>query len=361
MRMSLRGLSAVAALFAAAGCGRADAGAASIEVVLDSADAALSGLDFVGGLAELPDGRVVITQPGVPSVLFADLETGEVDTVGGAGEGPGEYRFPRGLFAQGGQVRMFDFGPRRLTTWNADGSLAGSISIATMPGLTVTFDTIGYMYAEQPTMEGFVLTGQELDSTRSKDSTYIYRFRPNEPPRDTIARLYEIGHEVIRVGSGIARRRWLYQSADLWGVLPDGTLWIARGRENRIDRRAPGGTWTLGTPRPFTPIPTTDADRRKMGPFRGEAGDSVELELPKEKGPYVDAVAAPDGEVWTRLNQAAGFTKELYAIHPVEGVPERTVSMPKDYRVQAISADHVYATHEDDDGFQALTRYRRPR
>jgi hypothetical protein len=361
MRMALHRSSALAALLVAAGCGGAEAGAGRLEVVLDSADVTLGGLDFVSGLAELPDRRVVITQPGVPSVLFADLETGDVDTVGRAGEGPGEYRFPGQLFMQGRQVRMFDFGPRRLTTWNADGSLAGSLAIATMPGLTVAFDTVGYMYAEQPTMEGFFLVGQELDSTRSKDSTYVYRFRPNEPARDTIARLYEIGNEVIRIGGGIARRRRLYQSADLWGVLPDGTLWIARGRENRIDRRSPDGTWSIGTPRPFTPIPTTGADRQKLAPVRGLPGDSVERELPKEKGPYLDAIAAPDGEVWTRLNQPAGFARELYAIHPVTGVPERTVSMPKDHRVRAITAAYVYATQEDEDGFQVLARYRRPR
>lgn len=345
----------------AAACGGADAGSPSLEVALDSAEATLDGLDFVAGVAELPDGRVVITQPQVPSVLFADLATGVADTVGSSGEGPGEYRFPGQLYAKGGQVSIFDFGPRRLTTWNADGSLAGSIAIATMPGFTIAFDTLGYMYAEQPTMEGFVVQGQELDSTKAKDSTYLYRLRPNQPARDTVARLYEVGNEVIRVGNGIARMRRLYESADLWGVLPDGTLWIARGRQNRVDRRSPDGRWTTGTPRPFAPIPTTEADRQKLPPFRGFPGDSVERELPKEKGPYIDAVAAPDGEVWTRLNQPAGFTRELYAVHPVSGPPERTVSMPKDYRVRAITEQFVYATHEDEDGFHVLARYRRPR
>ena len=43
-------------------------------------------------------------------------------------------------------------------------------------------------------------------------------------------------NEIIRIGNGIARMRRLYQSADLWGVTPDGTLWVARGRENLVDR-----------------------------------------------------------------------------------------------------------------------------
>jgi len=345
----------------AAACGGAEARPDDLDVALDSAEATLEGLDFIAGIAELPDGRVVITQPQVPSILFADLATGEVDTVGAAGEGPGEYRFPGQVHAGGGQVNVFDFGTRRLTTWNADGSLGGSIAIATMPGFTIAFDTLGYMYAEQPTSEGFVVQGQEIDTTRSKDSTWVYRLRPNEPGRDTVARLYEIGNEIIRIGNGIARMRRLYQSADLWGVTPDGTLWIARGRENRVDRVSADGRLTVGAPRAFTPIRTTDADRQRLKPFRGFPGDSIERELPAEKGPYTEAIGAPDGEVWTRLNQAAGFTREVYAVHPVSGAPERTVSLPKDHQVRAITERYVYVTHEDEDGFQVLGRFPRPR
>src|SRR5690606_15162043 len=190
--------------------------------------------------------------------------------------------------------------------------------------------------------------------------TYIYRYRPNESARDTIARLFEIGYEIVRIGDGVARMRPLYQSADQWGVLPDGTLWILRGRENRVDRRAADGTWTIGPVRAWKPIATTDADRQKLAPFRGMAGDSVERNLPPEKGPFIDAEAAPDGEVWARLNQPAGYTRELYAIHPVSGPSNRTVSLPKDYRVRGISGRYVYVTHEDEYGFQVLERYRRP-
>src|SRR5688500_17199699 len=351
---------AVVPIIVLAACVGADAAPRSLEVTLDSADATFEGLEFVAGIAELPDGRVAITQPRVPSVLFADLATGTADTVGAAGEGPGEYRSPGHVHAKGGEVSVFDFGTRRLTTWSADGTLRGSVAIAAIPGFTRGFASLGYMYAEQPTTDGFVVQGQEIDTTKSKDSTYLYRLRPNEPARDTVARLYEVGNEIIRIGDGIARMRRLYQSADLWGVLPDGTLWIARGRENRVDRRSPDGRWTIGTPRPFTPIPTTEADRQKLPPFRGFPGDSAERELPEEKGPYSDAVAAPDGEVWTQLNQPAGHARELYAVHPVTGAPERTVSLPKGSRVRAITTRHVYATHEDEDGFHVLARYPRP-
>ena len=171
MKQSGLGLGVLVAVGAA--CSGGGARERTTEVVLDSAEASLGELDHVSGIAELPDGRVVITQGAVPAVLFADLTTGELDTIGRSGEGPGEYRFPGEVFVRNGRVNVFDFGPRRLTSWHFDGSLDTTLSIATMPGFEIAFDTMGYLYAEQPTTEGFVVVGQEIDSTRSKDSTYI--------------------------------------------------------------------------------------------------------------------------------------------------------------------------------------------
>ena len=36
-------------------------------------------------------------------------------------------------------------------------------------------------------------------------------------------------------------------ASDRWGVLPDGSLWVARVYENRVDWRDPDGKWTRGS------------------------------------------------------------------------------------------------------------------
>ena len=346
------------------GCGGRDTGSGSDEIVIDSANARLSGLETTRSLAELPDGRVAIAQPTVPAVLVTDLVSGESDTIGKAGEGPGEYRSPGVVSVRHGNVELFDALQRRLTTWTPSGELVGSSTIATLPGFTVAFDTLGHLFAEQPSSAGFIVIGQEVDSLGPKDSTWIYRLNPGETVRDTVGRLYEIGWEIIRLGrSGIARLRRLYQSPDVWGALPDGSLWIARGRENRVDRRSPDGRWTIGAPRPFTPTPTTDADRQKLPVFPGAPApsDTAYREMPKEKGPFSEAVAAPDGEVWTHLQQAAGATREAYAVFPVAGPSTRTVLLPKGRTLLALSERYLYTLHEDADGFRVLERYDRPR
>lgn len=354
-------LAAASAVIACAG-GSRDAGDAA-ETVIDSATASLGQLEGTRHLAELPDGRVAIAQPSVPSVLIADLATGDVDTIGKAGQGPGEYRAPGYVTARNGTLEIFDAMQRRRTSWSlADGRLVATSTIANLPGFTLAFDTLGYLYVEQPSSAGFIVVGQEVDSLGPKDSTWIYRLRPDEPTRDTVAQLYEIGWEVVPLGSsGIARLRPLYATPDVWGVVDDGTLWVARGRENRVDRRSPDGRWTIGTPRPFVPARTTDADRQKVPTFPGgpPPTDTGYRKMPEAKGPFSDAIGAPNGEVWTRLQQEASAPRERYAIFPVSGPSVHTVSLPKGRQVVLITERHIYAMHEDDDGFRVLERFAR--
>jgi len=359
-------LFAIASLaIACAGDTADDGDAAGAEIVIDSASASLGQLEGTRHLAELPDGRVAIAQPSVPSVLIADLATGAIDTIGKVGQGPGEYRAPGYVTVRNGRLEIFDAMQRRRTAWSIDdGRVLGTSTIANLPGFELAFDTAGNLYVEQPTSTGFVVVGQEIDSLGPKDSTWVYRLKPGEPGRDTVAQLFDIGWEIVRFGSsGIGRFRPLYVTPDVWGVLDDGTLWIARGRENRVDRRASDGTWTIGIPRPFVPVPTTDADRQKNPTFPGAPPptDTTWRKLPPQKGPFSDAVATPEGEVWTRIQQEASAPRERYAIFPVSGPSVRTLSLPKGRQIVLITGRHIYAMHEDDDGFRVLERYDRPR
>lgn len=352
-------------LAAMAACGGESPSAGGREVALDSADVSLDGLDPVSALFELPDGRLLMSQPGVPAVTVLSLDSGEADTLGRAGDGPGEYRWPADVFQRGGRYWVMDAMQQRLTSWLPDGSAPEAVTYPVVMASESAVDTLGGIYYEQPTMSGFVVMGQEMDSTRSQDSTYIYRFAPPDTRRDTVGRIFEVGWETVPLGgNGVARMRLEFETPDVWGVLPDGTVWIARGREHRVDLRRPDGSWQAGVPRPWAPIPTTEADRRpvpRFGPMQGAAdADTSWLPMADEKGPFQDAVAAPDGEVWTRLHQPAGFDRERYAVFPPGAASTLTVSLPLGRRIVLISERWVYTRAEDADGLMLLSRYARP-
>ena len=354
-----RGSLAALALIAAAGCARArpaDGG----DVMISKATGRLPQLERVWNLAELPDGRVVIPQS--QAVLRADLGAGTADTLGRSGEGPGEYRQPFRVLILHGGIAMLDGQLSRLTVWNPDGTVRSTAPVSRYASFGGVLDTLGHAFFEQ--LPANISIGDINEAGRAKDSTAIYRMTLPGPQYDTVAKIYEIGKVTIRFGDGATFRRRLYQTPDVWGVLPDGTLWIARGRENRIDRRAADGKWTIGTPRPWKPIPVTRADWRKMHSFPGLPSSSV-LDtmyepMAETKGPFAEAVAAPDGEVWTRLHQPAGYLRERYAIFPVSGASSRTASLPLGSILVAVTARNLYAIHEDDDGFWELERFDRP-
>jgi hypothetical protein len=249
----------------------------------------------------------------------------------------------------------------RITIWHPDGSLESTISILDIGSFELRMDTLGYLYAEQPSSAGFIVSGQEIDSTSPKDSTWIYRMHPPDAGRDTVARLYDIGWAVVSHHGGVTRLRRLYASPDQWGVLPDGSMWILRGQQNRVDRRSPDGTWTIGEPRAWTPVRTTDADRVYFAGVWIKAEDSVLKPMADTKGPFRDgAVAAPNGEVWAQLNNVAGDSTVRYELFPENGPSTRTVTLPEGRKVITVTAKHVYAVHEDADGFQVIERFRRP-
>lgn len=343
-----------------AACGSGDPAPVGSVVRLDFAEAAIGGLEAMNGVAELPDRRVVIPQAGVPSVLLADFTTGALDTIGRSGDGPGEYRYPSMPVVRQGLPGVLDVMQHRLTLWHSDGTPDTTITIADLAYFDIRLDTLGNVYAAQPPRAGFIVSGQEIDSTSPKDSTWIYRMHPPEPGRDTVARLYEVGWAVVKFKNGVTRMRRLYESADQWGVLPDGSIWILRGQQNRVDRLR-DGRWTIGQSRTWTPIKTTDRDREYLTGRFFAAEDSIEHPMVETKGPYQGtAVAGPDGEVWARLNEPAGSSASRYELFPAAGPSTQTVQLPPDRQVVTVTAKYVYATHEDDNGFLTLERYPRP-
>jgi hypothetical protein len=176
-----------------------------------------------------------------------------------------------------------------------------------------------------------------------------------------VARLHEIGWEAVHFKGGVMRARKLYASPDQWGVLPDGSLWILRGEQNRVDRRSTAGMWSVGTPRTWVPTQTTNRDKVYFDNGWITTEDSVQQPMAEVKGPFQDgAVAAPDGEVWAQLNTVAGDSVTRYEIFPVRGPSTWTVILPKSRTVVAVTARYVYAVHEDEDGFQVLERFDRP-
>ena len=81
---------------------------------------------------------------------------------------------------------------------------------------------------------------------------------------DTVANLAAPEYGDAKFGEQIQQAAKVFAPNDFFGVLPDGTAWVARGHENRVDWRSPDGRGAAGKARDYTKSPVTQADRDRV-------------------------------------------------------------------------------------------------
>ena len=95
----------------------------------------------------------------------------------------------------------------------------------------------------------------------------------------------------------------MFSGADQWGALPDGSLWVARVYENRVDWRDPAGQWTRGEPLPDRVLEVTRYDRELfVRRFPPELRSTAEqLPFAPVKPPFEAGFTGPAGDAgWRR-------------------------------------------------------------
>jgi hypothetical protein len=110
--------------------------------------------------------------------------------------------------------------------------------------------------------------------------------------------------------------RRLLSGQDRWGALPDGTLWIARVTQNRVDWRDSSGSIHEGDDLPDPVLPLTDNDREiflsKFDP--GLRPTVAQIPFTAIKPPFENALTGPDGLVWLVKSRAIGDSVRSYQV-----------------------------------------------
>jgi hypothetical protein len=209
-----------------------------------------------------------------------------------------------------------DWMQRRLTLWSLEGTLVGAVPAAgaLRGALPRARGTDGAWYFQLPPVAG-------PDGSGNRDSTALVRTDAGLGRADTIGALapFELA-EVISEGRRRLERR-LLSGQDSWGVLPDGTLWVARIGDNRVDWRSPDGKWIHGRPLPDRVLPVTQNDRDIfLNHFEATLRPTVEqIPFVIIKPPFEAGHAAPDGRVWLTKNRAVGDSLREYQIVDQQG------------------------------------------
>jgi len=226
---------------------------------------------------------------------------------------------PFAVFAVGDTAYLADWGKQRVSIWSMDGKLLGTIP---GPGqlrgiLPKARDAAGQVYFEVPPHAG-------SDGSGLKDSAAVVRADPGLSRFDTLARLAPLDIAEINEARGKRYERYVFSGNDWWGVYPDGRLWVARVRLNRLafirDRKE-----RRGEPLPDPVLEVTRADREQyVNTFPEELRPMVQkLPFAAYHPPFERAFASRDGMVWLRKTRAATDSLRRYHVVDTAGMLAR--------------------------------------
>jgi hypothetical protein len=331
-----------------------------------------SSFGMLSNVVELGDGRVVFTDTKNKLFLRADLGSGKVDTLGtradsvGPASPAGQYKFP-GWVAHlaGDTVALVDFSALRTTLWSEAGRPLQVLSLKDVSGNApiLFYDTLGRGYKVDYQA---VLGGGEPGRTLRPDSIPVLRIALRSGSVDTVAHLAAPEYGEAIFGEEIQQAAKVFAPNDFFGVLPDGTAWVARAKESRVDWLSPGGEWLQGQPHEFPRVPVTEADKARVLAQVREHGK--QFGMPQDLAivyPFADtkpafdaAVGRPSGEVWLQQPRKDEKAPLIYSVVDRKGRWQRDVTFPPNATLVGFGAGGaVFGSVKTADGSRTVARY----
>ncbi|HEY0351260.1 MAG TPA: hypothetical protein VGC48_04010, partial [Gemmatimonadales bacterium] len=147
-----------------------------------------------------------------------------------------------------------------------------------------------------------------------------------------------------------------FSGVDRWGVLPDGSLWVARVYNNRVDWRSPDGKWTKGASLPDRVLEVTRYDRELfLRKFPRELRSTAqELPFAALKPPFEAALTSPAGEVWLEKSRAPADSSRRYHVVDRRGQLAREVRVRGQGRILALGTGTALVEEPTPDGIRLI-------
>jgi hypothetical protein len=178
---------------------------------------------------------------------------------------------------------------------------------------------------------------------------------------DTLARLAPPDLVKVSGVDGMHYQRRSMGGNDAWGVLPDGTLWLARVFQNQIEWRHPGVKTVVRSPRlPDLVLTVSEMDHEIYVRRFPEGQRQTAREVPNSpvKPPFEHVFAAPDGRLWLAKSDTALARLRHFQVVDSTGVLIN-VAVPTYGFALAVNADYILMGEEFPGGIRLL-RFRVP-
>jgi len=341
----------------------------------------------ISRIRELPDGRILVSDPKEPTLYLIDLVARNRIRLGRQGAGPGEYIRPGGLFAGAGDSTfILDRGQARYIVVDPTGRIIESRSIRTGGGRSFTDDDVdlqqvdgrGRIYADSRGGPGGLFamarTGRRTGGTI--DSMPLMRLDlATRTYADTLGWLRIPSMKVSGANGMVLPTSTMFAPADDWGVAPDGRVAFVRAEPYRVQWLELDGRVTNGPVVETLRLRVTEEDKREVREAIGDSSGMVanksnrttqaramklpEMTFAEFKPPFeLHGVSlSPDGRVWVRRVTPAGKPDVIYDVFDQKGVRVDRVQLPTRHYVVGFGRRALYAVELDDDGVPHIHKF----
>ncbi len=286
--------------------------------------------------AWLGDQRWAVVSPDDAAVWLIDFADGTTRQIGTTGD---EYRNPFSLFSHRDTLYVNDWAMARTTVWDREGRWLAATSGGTefRGALPSARDDGGNFYLAPRPPAG-------PDGSGNRDSTAVVRVAERWTSADTVAWLAPWDMAEVSGDAGRRFERRVFSGEDAWGVLPDGSLWIARVKHNRVHWFDSSGQRVARGPMLPDPVyPVSRLDRDVFIQNYPPALQSTAERLPfaEIKPPFVAGLTGADGSIWLRKSRELTDTVQVYHVVDRAGELDRLVVIPLIGAVMAANENHL--------------------
>jgi hypothetical protein len=325
---------AVFALLAGLACSKGRAGPPEQAIALPS-DTLEAEWSEVPVAAPAAGGHWVVVSPEWNAAVIADFQAKSLTPLGGAKQTAYLNPFMVSTFAD--TILLADWGKRRTTVWSPEGRLIDSIPLvlALRGAYPRARDAAGQLYFQVDPVAG-------RDGSGNQDSIAVVRAPRSLTRFDTIAHLAPREMAAVTVENATRFEQRVYSGADVWGVWPEGTLWIARRFRNQVITVSPRGEVHKGPELPDPVYEVTQADRdRYLQAYPVEVRPKeTDLAWAVVFPPFTTAFPTRDGLWLEKTKQALDSLRRIQVLDR-DGALRRVLVIRGQARLIAVGTDKL--------------------
>jgi hypothetical protein len=281
--------------------------------------------------------RWALLAPAAKVVRIVDFAAHTTKPLGRPGT---DYAEPFALFRVGDTLYVNDWGKRRVTFWTLAGGLVGTLDApdALRGALPRDRDSTGAWYAELRPFPG-------RDGSGNLDSGAVVRWAGGATI-DTVVGLAPFGVEKVAREGAPRYERTVFGGEDRWGVERDGSIWIARVRENLLQRCGPArGACRSGPALRDRVLEVTLQDREYFLQGYPEDQRTLARTVPFAivKPPFDEAFTDRAGAVFLEKSRALTDSVRGYAMLAPNGIARQELRLPNAQRILGAGGGHLLA------------------